>query len=101
MAVMIAEIVLALFAVFGVYAAVRLLATRLFAPAAFAVAIEVREEIDPREARSLYLLAKEQFFLFGTGRVVVLLENDLENFDEISEIFTALGGECYLMEREV
>jgi hypothetical protein len=101
MAVLIAEIVLSLFAVFGVYAAARLLVTRIFLPGMFAVTIEVFEEIDPREAKSLYMLAKEQFFLFGTGRVVVLLENGLENFDEISEIFTALGGECYLMEREV
>ncbi len=101
MAVMIAEIVLALFAVFGVYAAVRLFATRLFSPASFAVAIEVREEIDLREAKSLYFLAREQFFLFGTGRVVVLLDQELKNADELLNTFTALGAECYLIEKEV
>ena len=101
MAVLIAEIVLSLFAVFGVYAAARLLVTRLFLPAMFAVTIEVFEEIDPREAKSLYMLAKEQFFLFGTGRVVVLLSSGLENADVLLDIFTALGGECYLIGKEV
>ena len=85
MAVLIAEIVLSLFAVFGVYAAVRLLAVRFLTPATFAVAVEIFEEIDPREAKAIYLLAREQFFLFGAGRVIVLLDSRLENVDELVE----------------
>ena len=61
------------------------------------VSIEILEEIEPREAKRLFFLAREQFFLFGTGRVVVFLADWLENRGELCEIFTALGGECYML----
>ena len=100
MAVLIAEIVLSLFAVFGVYAAVRLLVIRFLTPAAFSVAIEVHEAINEREAKAIYLLAKEQFFLSGIGRVIVLLDGGIANVVELSRVFIALGGECYLIGNE-
>ena len=100
MAVLIAEIVLSLFAVFGVYAAVRLLVIKFLTPAMFAVAVEICEEIDAHEAKAIYFLAKEQFFLCGTGRVIVLLDKRLANADELSRVFVALGGECYLVGNE-
>lgn len=98
MAVLIAEIVLSLFAVFGVYAAVRLLFTAIFMPAEYGVAIEITEEIDEKTAEMLLESARDGFWFPGNGRVVVLMESDLPGAMALYEFFEERNAVCYLTE---
>ena len=74
MAVLVAEIFLALFAVFGLYAAVRLLATRIFSPRGAGFVLEFAEKPSEDELAAALCRAKDGFFMRGTWRLVVLLD---------------------------
>lgn len=74
MAVLVAEIFLALFAVFGLYAAVRLLAILLFSPQGLGVVLEFAEKPSEEELAAALYRAREGFLVRGTGRLVVLLD---------------------------
>ena len=96
MAVLLAEVIFALFAVFGVYAAVRLLATAFFSGPSLGVVLEIREEMDVAEAHRQFVRAKDCFF--SGGRVVVLIEGGLPSATLLYDYFFLWGADPYLIE---
>lgn len=77
MAVLVAEIFLALFAVFGLYAAVRFLAILLFSPHGMGIVLEFAEKPSEEALAAALCRAREGFFLRSTGRLVVILDTAL------------------------
>lgn len=79
MAIMIAEVLLSLFAVFGLYAAVHLFVLRPGC-ASVLVAVELRAPLSPQEAEARIAVARKQFLLEGYPIVLlvdaVLLEDE-------------------------
>ena len=98
MAVLIAEVLFALFAVFGVYATVRLIATTFFCPSSYGVSLEIKENVDVAEAKRRFFRAKDM--AWGAGRVVVLIEGGLQNAALIYDCLASFGADCYLVAGE-
>ena len=91
-----AEIVFSLFAVFGLYAAVRLLCIYLFAPKEVNLAIVVDRPLTSEEAAWLLCRARDAGFAVSYRRIVVMIDSTVENAEELMNIFTALGAMCCL-----
>ena len=89
-----AEIVFSLFAVFGLYAAVRLLCIYLFAPKEVNLAIVVDRPLTSEEAA--WLLCRAREVAFTCRRIVVLVDSTLESAEELMNAFAAYGATCYL-----
>ena len=98
MAMMIAEIIISLFAVFGLYAAVRLLCGVLLSPRELAHAILIERELDEDETVVLVFRAREGSF-DGKRRLVALLPAALAESD-MAKTLLALGVECYQIDDE-
>ena len=99
MAVLIAEIVISLFAVFGLYAAVRFFCTLLLAPKCLTVALEVKEPVGAEEAALLLCRARE-CAIAPHYRTVVLVGEEMERRDEVKMHFARLGAVCYIVKKE-
>ena len=93
MAVMIAEIIISLLAVFGLYAAVRLLCGVLFTPKQLADAIVI--EGDMTEDEIVYLVWRAREGSFDGKRRLIALLPARKLGSEIIETLLALGVECY------
>ena len=103
------RVAVALFAAFGLYCALRMLAESLFASDRIAVAIEIETRGD---ARDLDMLLHEARVLFGRRRgmrIVVLLSAELMDgtlgegttlSPACEELLERYGAECYLMNYE-
>ena len=89
-----AEILFSLFAVFGLYAAVRLFCVYLFMPKEVTLAVLVDRPLTHEEAASLLWRARDAGFAFSYRRVVVMIDSAVENAEELMDIFTALGATC-------
>ena len=98
MAVLVAEILISLFAVFGLYAAVRFFCLYLFAPHQLGVSIEIGEEITAEQAAYLVCRARERTLYMRYGHVVACIDRRLKNAEEIAVYFLDLGITCYFIE---
>ena len=98
MATMIVEIVISLLAVFGLYAAVRLLCGTLFAPRELARAILIDSDMSEDEVIYLVWRARECSF-DGKRRLIALLPPS-RMAGEMVETLSALGVACYQIERK-
>ena len=98
MATMIAEIVISLLAVFGLYAAVRLLCGVLFAPKQLVDAIVIDGDMSEDEVVYLVWRAREGSF-DGKRRLIALLPTQRLSSQAI-ETLLALGVECYQINEE-
>ena len=98
MALLLAEMILALLAVFGLYAAVRLLAATAFLPRALSVCLELDRTVDEEEAAHLLSLAREACF-FRRCRVVVLIDATLPNAAPMRAFFEDRGATCYFVKK--
>ena len=99
----------ALFAAFGLYCALRMLAEAMFSSDRIAVAIEVETHAD---AEALDMLLHEARVVFGRQRgmrLIVLMSaalmdgtlgTDMELSPACEEILARYGAECYLMDYE-
>lgn len=90
----IAEITFSLFAVFGLYAAVRLLCIYFFAPKEVNLALMVDRPLTSEEAAWLLCRAKDVGFSISYRRIVVLIDSAVENAEELMNMFAALGATC-------
>jgi len=99
MAVLIAEIVISLFAVFGLYAAVRFFCTLLLAPKSLVVALEVEGPVGSEEAALLLCRARE-CAIAPRYRMVVLISEELESREEVKAHFERLGATCYTVKKQ-
>ncbi len=100
MAVIIAEILISLLAVFGLYAAVRLLCIRCFAPKELATALMIDHESAGECAEWLLYCARESGIAFTARRVVVVIDGRLVNAAALMDTFTALGAVCCITKTE-
>ena len=98
MATMIAEIVISLLAVFGLYAAVRLLCCVLFAPKQLVDAIVIDGDMNEDEVVYLVWRAREGSF-DGKRRLIALLPAQRLG-SQVVETLLALGVECYQINEE-
>ena len=98
MATMIAEIIISLLAVFGLYAAVRLLCGVLFAPKQLVDAIVIDGDMSEDEAVYLVWRAREGSF-DGKRRLIALLPAEGLS-SGVTETLLALGVECYQINGE-
>ena len=71
---LIAEILLAVLAVFGLYAIIRLFVTSRLLPARAGFLIEIREGTVAQDIPLLLDRVKDALFLCGTGRIVALVD---------------------------
>ena len=97
MAVMIAEVLLSLLAVFGLYAAVRLFLlqpSRSFA----SIAIELRAPLTPQEAEMRIAIARKQFLLEGYP-IVLLVDAVLLEDASFLPLLEAVDA-CFVVEDE-
>ncbi len=100
MAVIFAEILISLFAVFGLYAAVRLLCARIFAPGELVTALMIDQSDALEHAEWLMYSARESGLVYAVRRVVVVIDGRLENAAELIDTFTALGAACCITKCE-
>ena len=103
----VADVSVALFAVFGFYCTVRLAFELVFTPGQIAVAVEVRDQTDVQELDLLLHEARSTFLRKGKSRIVVLLSSELmdgtvgkgEELDlRYAELLDEYGAECYLID---
>ena len=87
---MIVEIVIAALAVFGVFAAMRLLFLHICSPTAFAAAVEIVRPMAEEEVVFLLSRVRESFFLRSGGRVVALVDHSLRK--DVRLIAALLNG---------
>ena len=103
---LILEVSVALFAVFGFYCALRMVADLFWMPKQLYVAIEVQNKEDAEMLDVLLHEAYSAFFRKG-HRIAVLLSSDLMNgtvgngeelFEKYSDLLDSYGAECYLID---
>ena len=93
-----AEIVLAVLAVFGLYAVFRLIVSAFFAPPDLAVALEIRRPLNEEETTALLSFAREHFFVRGVGRTVALIDASLVGQTALRERLEAAGAACFYVD---
>ena len=71
------DILIAFFALFGLYTAIRLVFVLFFAPKGIGVALFIGNEKDAGNVDILLLAAKENFYARGRGNLVVLVDRSL------------------------
>lgn len=100
------EVSAALFAVFGFYCALRMVADLFWNPKQLCIAVTVRNKEDAEMLDVLLHEAYSAFFRKG-HRITVLLSNELmdgtvgegeELFDQYSDLLELYGAECYLVD---
>lgn len=98
---MVFGVVTAVFAVFGLVCAARMLADCLFPVRQLVVAVEIRGQEDADMLDMLLYEARSASFRTGGTRLVVLLPGELAPGDEIPEeletVLKRYHAECYLI----
>ena len=93
-----AEVVLALFAVFGLYSAVRLLVQKLFGDKRIFLAVEILTKEDARLAEGLIREALGTYFITASDRLAVIVSKELSEDAELIGIIDLYGAECYIID---
>ena len=91
------ELILAIFAVFGLYSAVRLLMQKLFGDKRIMYAIAFMNKKDTEEAEMLIREAMENFLLTSSCRVAALVAEEFSSDSELISIFRKYGVEYYFI----
>ena len=92
-----AEVILAIFAVFGLYSAVRIFAQKFFSDKRIFLAIEIKTEDDVLLAEGLIKEALGIYYLLPSARIAVLASKELEKNTELVELFLQYGVEYYFV----
>ena len=80
------EIVLALFAVFGFYAAIRFVIATFFCPAEMCILLEIHRAMSTEELKFLISRGRDCFFLRGNGKIVAIFDENLEVGQELLDM---------------
>ena len=91
------ELILAIFAVFGLYSAVRLLMQKLFGDDRIICTIALRNKRDTEEAEMLIREAMGNFLLTSSCRVAVIVAEEFSSDQELISIFRKYGVEYYFI----
>ena len=97
MAVLFAEILISMLAVFGLYAAVRLFCVWLFVPTEAVAALRISAPLTAEEAAFLLCRAKHLAPFGGKEEWIVCVPEALEGANEIAEQFRRLGVKSYIL----
>ena len=98
---------LLVFAVFGLWCVLRMVAEILFSPDQIAVAVQIQTEEDAEMLDMLLHEARSAFLRKGKARLVVLLASELMDgtlgegedlYPEYQELIDLYGAECYLID---
>lgn len=96
---LIAEIVLAFFAVFGLYALIRLFVTSRLLPTEVSVAVEIGMGTEPSQLPLLLSSAAECAFL-GSRRLIALVDRSLEGEEILLRVLRERGVRIFFVELE-
>ncbi|MBO5355596.1 MAG: hypothetical protein J6B09_05985 [Clostridia bacterium] len=94
---LIAEILLAVLAVFGLYAMMRLFVTSRLLPARAGFLIEIREGTTAQDVPLLLNRVKDALFLCGTGRIVALIDLALKEETALLDALREEGVAFYFV----
>ncbi len=92
-----AEVILAMFAVFGVYSAARLIMQKFFSDKRIFLAIEIKTKDDARCAEGLIKEALGIYYLSSSERIGVILARELSENAELIEAIERYGVEYYII----
>ena len=92
------EVVLAIFSVFGVYSAARLVVQKFFSDKRIFLAIEIGTD-DVLHAEGLIKEALGIYYLTSSSRIVLLLPRELYDNESIMETAKEYGVEYYIVEK--
>ena len=93
------EIIIAVFAVYGIYSAIRTLAEAMFRSKNIVVALEIKTNEDASELDYLLSEAREAFTVRGVrGRIIVLLSRRFEYNQEVREIIEGSNAEIVIVD---
>ena len=93
-----AEVVLAMFSVFGVYSAARLVVQKFFSDKRLFLAIERRTE-DVLSAEGLIKEALGIYYLTLSSRIALLLPRELLDDKKLMDTVRSYGVEYYIIEK--
>ena len=93
------EVIVALFAVFGFYSAVKLLAQRIFSSENIILAVEIKTDEDVLNAEMLIREALGSFLLTSSSSIAVLVYEGLCSAELIS-VVEKYGVQMYIVDSE-
>jgi len=93
------EVILAMFSVFGVYSAARLVIQKFFSDKRIILAIEIRTGDDVLFAEGLIKEALGIYYLTSSSRVVLLLSEELLDNEELMNTVKKYGVEYCITEK--
>ena len=93
-----AEIILAIFSVFGVYSAARLIMQKLFSDKRIILAIDIKTD-DVLFAEGLIKEALGIYYLTSSERIVLLLPEELANSESLMGTVKEYGVEYYIIKK--
>lgn len=94
---LIAEILLAVLAVFGLYAIMRLFVTSRLLPTRAGFLIEIREGTTAQDVPLLLNRVRDALFLCGTGRIVALIDLALKEETALLDALREEGVAFYFV----
>ncbi|MBO5416348.1 MAG: hypothetical protein J6A83_06940 [Clostridia bacterium] len=94
------EIIAALFAVFGLYSAVRLITQKLFGSEKIFLVVEIKERADAENAYMLIREAMSAFLVTSSCRVAVIVSPELSENETLLRAVELWGVEYYIAEKE-
>ena len=93
------EILVAVFAVLGLYGFLRWLAQRLFGSRQISVTIEILTQRDAVSAEVLIRDALSQYFLYPSGKITILTTEELVAHPALVRARQQYGLSCYVVAR--
>ena len=93
-----AEVVLALFAVFGLYSAVRLLIQKLFGDKRIFLTVEILTKEEARLAEALIREALGTIFITASSRLAVIVSEELSKDASLVDAVARYGAELYIID---
>ncbi|MBQ8356320.1 MAG: hypothetical protein IJX39_00770 [Clostridia bacterium] len=94
---LIAEILLAVLAVFGLYAIIRLFVTSRLSPARMGVVVEIGRDTAAEDIPLLLDRVRDGMFLCGTGRIIALVDPELAENEALLDALRAGGAGFYFV----
>jgi hypothetical protein len=92
-----AEVILAIFAVFGVYSAARLIMQKFFSDKRIFLAIEIKTKDDVLIAEGLIKEALGIYYLTASERIAVLVAKELSEEETVLAAIERYGVEYYII----
>ena len=93
------EVTAALFAVFGIYSAVRLAVQKLLGSDKIFLCVEIKNQEDAENADILVREALSAFLVTSSCRVAIIVSPELAANAEVERVIEIYGVECYIAQK--